>query len=56
MKKRVAIITGASGGIGKEFTKLMLLEQVDEIWAIARNQKRLIDLQNEFGDKIVIFL
>lgn len=24
MNKRIAIITGASGGIGKEFTKLML--------------------------------
>lgn len=53
MGKKIAIITGASGGIGKEFTKLMLQEDVDEIWAIARNQEKLKALQNEFGDKIV---
>lgn len=53
MNKRIAIITGASGGIGKEFTKLMLEEEVDEIWAIARNQDRLTALKKEFGDKIV---
>lgn len=53
MNKRISIITGASGGIGKEFTKLMLLEEVDEIWAIARNQEKLTDLQNELGDKVV---
>lgn len=54
MKKRIAIITGASGGIGKEFTKLMLQEQVEEIWTIARNQEKLKALQNEIGDKVVI--
>jgi short-subunit dehydrogenase len=53
MNKRIAIITGASGGIGKEFTKLMLQEDVDEIWAIARNQEKLSALKNELGDKIV---
>lgn len=53
MNKRIAIITGASGGIGKEFTKLMLQEQVEEIWAIARNQEKLEALQKEFGDKVV---
>lgn len=54
MDKRVAIITGASGGIGREFTKLMLQEEVDEIWAIARNQEKLTALRNELGDKIII--
>lgn len=53
MNKRIAIITGASGGIGKEFTKLLLQEEVDEIWAIARNQEKLTALRNELGDKIV---
>ena len=54
MDKRIAIITGASGGIGKEFTKLMLKEEIDEIWAIARNQEKLQILRNELGDKIII--
>lgn len=53
MKKKIAIVTGASGGIGKEFTKLLLKEEVDEIWAIARNQERLTALKSEFGDKII---
>lgn len=53
MEKRIAIVTGASGGIGKEFTKLMLKEAVDEIWAIARTQSKLTALKNELGDKIV---
>jgi len=55
MNKKIAIITGASGGIGREFTRQILLEKVDEIWAIARNQKKLMNLRDEFGDKIVIF-
>lgn len=53
MRKRIAIITGASGGLGKEFIKLMLGEAVDEIWAIARNHEKLIALKNEMGDKII---
>lgn len=53
MNQRIAIITGASGGIGKEFTKLMLQEEVDEIWAIARNHEKLAFLRKEFGDKII---
>lgn len=52
MDKRIAIITGASGGIGKAFTRL-ILEEVDEIWAIARNQEKLNAMQKEFGDKVV---
>jgi short-subunit dehydrogenase len=54
MGKRISIITGASGGIGREFTKLMLREEVDEVWAIARNQEKLTALRNELGDKIII--
>ena len=45
VKKRIAIITGASGGIGREFTRLMVRENVDEIWAIARNQTKLVALK-----------
>lgn len=52
MKKRIAIITGASGGIGKEFCKY-IYEEVDAIWAIARNKEKLVKLQEELGEKIV---
>lgn len=36
MKKRIAIVTGASGGLGKEFVRQMLSENVDEIWACSQ--------------------
>ena len=41
MKKRIAIVTGASRGIGKEFVKQLLLKDPDEIWAVARNEEKL---------------
>ncbi len=53
MKKRIAIITGASGGIGREFTRLMLTEDVDEIWAVARNEGKLTVLRKDFGPKVI---
>ncbi len=53
MRKRIAIITGASGGLGKEFTKLMLGEEIDEIWAIARNYEKLTALKKEMEDKMI---
>ncbi|MDS0528362.1 SDR family NAD(P)-dependent oxidoreductase [Clostridium sp. SHJSY1] len=53
MENKIAIVTGASGGIGKEFTKLLIKEEVDEVWVIARNQEKLIALKDELGDKII---
>ena len=55
-KKSIAIVTGANGGLGKEFVKLLLKEEgISEIWAIARNKEKLNQLLNEFGDKIRTF-
>lgn len=54
--KSIAIVTGANGGLGKEFVKLLLKEEnVSEIWAIARNEETLKRLSDEFGNKIRIF-
>ncbi len=53
MSKRIAIITGASGGIGREFTRLLLAESVEEIWAVARNKDKLAALKAEFGERII---
>jgi NAD(P)-dependent dehydrogenase (short-subunit alcohol dehydrogenase family) len=54
--KKIAIVTGASGGLGKEFVKLLLREEnIDEIWAIAKNEEKLIRLQTDCGEKIKIF-
>ncbi len=52
----IAIITGATGGFGREFIKLLLgKDGVDEIWAISRNNDNLLKLIDEFGEKIKIF-
>ena len=53
--KRIAIVTGASGGIGFWFVKLLLNEKVDEIWAIGRSYLRLSALSDKFGEKIKPF-
>ena len=34
--KKIAVITGASGGLGKEFVR-QIINDVDEVWAIGRN-------------------
>ena len=45
---KIAIVTGASSGMGREFvTQLPQFVQVDEIWAIARRQQALASLQEE---------
>ena len=54
--KKIAIVTGATGGLGREFVRLLLKEKnVDEIWALARNEKKLSRLKDKFGKKIKIF-
>ena len=51
--KNIAIVTGASSGIGREFVKLLLkCTEIDEIWIIARNADRLQSMVAEFGDKL----
>lgn len=53
MKKQIAIVTGANGGLGREFVKLLTKEQdVSEIWAIGRNEQTLAKLKQDFGVKI----
>ena len=42
MNERIAIVTGASSGIGREFAKqLGALPGLDAIWLIARRMDRL---------------
>lgn len=49
--QNLAVITGASGGLGRSFTKY-LINEVDEVWAIGRNIEKLNSLKDSFGAKI----
>ena len=48
--KKIAIITGASGGLGKEFVS-RLISEVDEVWAVGRNVSKLEALKAENGSQ-----
>ena len=47
--KNIAIITGASSGLGVEIYKEIQKEALDEIWIIARREDRLNKIKNDFG-------
>ena len=55
--KNIAVVTGASSGMGREFV-LQIAEKyqkLDEIWAIARREERLQQLQGEASLPVRIF-
>ena len=44
---RIAIVTGAAGGIGSKFIeKISVIDDIDEIWAVGRNPEKLEALKN----------
>ena len=50
----IAIITGASSGIGKEFAKQLKEKGVDEFWLVARREEMLVELSQELNAKCKI--
>lgn len=55
-KKQIAVITGANSGFGREFVKIIAQrDDVSEIWAVARNEEKLHQLTEEYGDKVRTF-
>ncbi|MDR0426150.1 MAG: SDR family NAD(P)-dependent oxidoreductase [Clostridiales bacterium] len=53
---QIAIITGASSGIGREFARQIdRLKEVDEIWIIARGLKKLDETREELDTPVVQF-
>ena len=54
--KKIGIVTGASSGMGKEFVyELLKLQDIEELWLIARREERLLRLRDQFGDRVRIF-
>ena len=49
----IAVVTGATGGLGKAFVAELLKEEIDEIWAVARNEDKLGALCKQYGERIV---
>lgn len=50
---KIAVITGASSGMGREFVYALDREQAfDEIWVIARREHRLVELRERCRAKI----
>ena len=45
---KIAIVTGASSGMGREFVRQIehLYKELDEIWVIARRRERLVELKS----------
>lgn len=52
---RIAIVTGASSGLGKEYARLLDAESLDEIWLIARRENLLRELADELHTPTKIF-
>ncbi len=54
MNKKIAVITGASSGIGKEFVETLSdFGTFDEVWVIARRKEKLEELNIDFPKKII---
>lgn len=54
---RIALVTGASSGIGREFVRQIdqLYQKLDEIWVVARRTERLKELQKQIRTPIRIY-
>ena len=50
------LVTGASSGIGKEITKLLILSYGSKVVGVGRNKEKLQALKSEFGDKFIPYL
>ena len=50
---KIAIVTGASSGMGKEFVRQIerFYRELDEIWVIARSEKKLEEIKKLLPEK-----
>lgn len=49
-RRPIAIVTGADGGFGREFVRLLVREPgVEKLWCVARKADKLEVLRSELG-------
>ena len=54
MGARIAVLTGATGGIGRAFAERLLEDEgIDELWAVSRTPKKLERLRGDLGGRAV---
>lgn len=54
MGARIAVVTGATGGIGRAFAERLLEDaDVDELWAVSRTAEKLERLREELDGRVV---
>lgn len=53
---KIALLTGASSGLGKEFARKIhtVFPEIDEVWCAARRLDRLEELKNEIKDVKIV--
>ncbi len=55
-KKNIAIVTGASSGLGRQFARrISRIRSIEEVWCIARQPEKLQATKKELGPKIRTF-
>ena len=52
LQSKIAIVTGASSGIGTEFSK-MLVESGSKVYGLARNTKKLEIIREKLGNSFI---
>ena len=52
IKEKVAVVTGASSGIGAEFCRKLIVHGAT-VYGLARSKNRLKELQKELGDRFI---
>ncbi|MBO5440293.1 MAG: SDR family oxidoreductase [Clostridia bacterium] len=54
-RNKAVIITGASSGIGKEIARQLICNYGCTVYAIARNEIRLLEVQGELGENYIVY-
>lgn len=56
LKDKYVVLTGASGGIGREICKLLVLKYGAKVIGIGRSEEKMLSLKAELGDRADAFL